>query len=175
MIFRTPVFTTFSLITGKQLYAAPTVDRPFEAIDVSVWTSIAAGTSIITACIPSIRRFIADYAAGVSNTIMGDGDIALSSLSNSKSSWARKHGASRTWVSRGEHAPRSKGNNGESSTDLTGHIVHTTHFDVHSEPLQEDDGRNSRLESRGSSEVSLVAPVGNNGRPARLSRATPSS
>ena len=40
--------------------------RPWHAVLPSVWTSCALNLSIVTACIPSIKRFLADWAAGLS-------------------------------------------------------------------------------------------------------------
>ena len=69
---RTPVFTALALSELANYYDAPTRDRPIEAVSPSVWTSIAMGVSLITACLPSIKRFLMDWAAGVSNNMVGD-------------------------------------------------------------------------------------------------------
>lgn len=69
---RTPVFTALALASYANFYSSPTHSRPFEAVGPSVWSSVAMGLSLLTACIPSIKRFLMDWAAGVSNNMVGD-------------------------------------------------------------------------------------------------------
>lgn len=61
----TPVITAISILALADFYNVSTRDRPFAAVTPLVWTTIALNLSIITACIPSIKRFLADWAAGV--------------------------------------------------------------------------------------------------------------
>ena len=64
---RTPILTAISLAMSGRFYHATLEDRPFEAVRPSIWTSFALNVSIITACLPSIKRFLSDWAAGVAN------------------------------------------------------------------------------------------------------------
>ncbi|KAK0325893.1 hypothetical protein LTR82_003432 [Friedmanniomyces endolithicus] len=63
----TPVLTAISLVKLGNFYNATLEDRPFEAVVPSIWTSLAPNVSIITACLPSIKRFLTDWAVGVAN------------------------------------------------------------------------------------------------------------
>lgn len=54
------------------MYDASLADRPYQAITPSIWTTAALNLSIITACIPSIKRFLADWAAGLSKAEIND-------------------------------------------------------------------------------------------------------
>ncbi|KAK0305592.1 hypothetical protein LTR01_006739 [Friedmanniomyces endolithicus] len=63
----TPVLTAISLVKLGNFYNATLEDRPFEAVVPSIWTSLALNVSIITACLPSIKRFLTDWAVGVAN------------------------------------------------------------------------------------------------------------
>lgn len=72
IVSRTPIFTALTLAAQADFYDAPTPDRPYEATGPSVWASIAMGVSLVTACLPSIKRFLMDWAAGVSNNMVGD-------------------------------------------------------------------------------------------------------
>ncbi|OCT54487.1 hypothetical protein CLCR_00856 [Cladophialophora carrionii] len=62
----TPVFTAVSIVAYDNFYHSNPQDRPWHAVVPSVWTSCALNLSIVTACIPSIKRFLADWAAGLS-------------------------------------------------------------------------------------------------------------
>jgi len=64
---RTPILTAISLVKLGKFYNATLEDRPFEAVRPSIWTSLALNVSIITACLPSIKRFLTDWAVGVAN------------------------------------------------------------------------------------------------------------
>lgn len=160
-VFSTPIFTALSLAAQRDFYNTPTVDRPFQAAKVSLWTSIAAGTSLITACIPSIRRFVMDWAAGVSNTIIGEGEIALSSLDRTKDSHTRGsrtgRSASRMWSPRGKQEVGIEDDNEGSRKRLTNQITQTTDIIVQSEALGGDKSSLRGRRSKGSSEYSLVA------------------
>ncbi|KAK1059146.1 hypothetical protein LTR74_012834 [Friedmanniomyces endolithicus] len=63
----TPILTAISLVKLGKFYNATLEDRPFEAVRPSIWTSLALNVSIITACLPSIKRFLTDWAVGVAN------------------------------------------------------------------------------------------------------------
>ncbi|OAL30249.1 hypothetical protein AYO20_08823 [Fonsecaea nubica] len=62
----TPVFTAVSIVAYDDFYHSVPQDRSWHAVTPSVWTSCALNLSIVTACIPSIKRFLADWAAGLS-------------------------------------------------------------------------------------------------------------
>jgi hypothetical protein len=72
-VHRTPILTLVSILTLSDFYSAPTSDRPFEAVTPSVYTTVALNLSIITACIPSIKRFLADWASGLSKAEINEG------------------------------------------------------------------------------------------------------
>lgn len=61
-----------SISTLPAYYNAPTAERPVHAVVLSVWTTVALNLSVITACIPSIKRFLADWAAGISAATISD-------------------------------------------------------------------------------------------------------
>jgi hypothetical protein len=65
-ISSTPIFTAVSIVAYDDFYHSTPQDRPWHAVVPSVWTSCALNLSIVTACIPSIKRFLADWAAGLS-------------------------------------------------------------------------------------------------------------
>ncbi|KAJ9606421.1 hypothetical protein H2200_009382 [Cladophialophora chaetospira] len=62
----TPIFTGVSIAAYDDFYNSSPQDRTWHAVIPSVWTSCALNLSIVTACIPSIKRFLADWAAGLS-------------------------------------------------------------------------------------------------------------
>jgi len=68
----TPIITLISILSLSDYYNAPLRDRPFAAVTPSIWTTVALNLSIITACIPSIKRFLADWAAGLSKAEIND-------------------------------------------------------------------------------------------------------
>lgn len=180
-MFSTPVFTILSITAQQDFYDAPTADRPFKAAEVSLWTSMAAGTSLTTACIPSIRRFLADWAAGVSNQIMGDADIPLSTFNNSKSSQSKSNAlggslpTNRSWAQGGRQQHMSRDDDGDSRKGLTGQITQTVDFTVHSERLEGDRSGHSRNQSRDSSEDSLAVPYSSTVGSSHLDRSGHSS
>ena len=63
---------TASLVALSDYYDAPLEDRPIKAITPSIWTSVWLALSIITACIPSIKQFLADWAAGLARAAIGE-------------------------------------------------------------------------------------------------------
>jgi hypothetical protein len=56
------------MLSLNDFYHSEPDDRPWHAVTPAVWTSAALNVSIVTACIPSIKRFLADWAAGLSKT-----------------------------------------------------------------------------------------------------------
>ncbi|EXJ65321.1 hypothetical protein A1O7_01662 [Cladophialophora yegresii CBS 114405] len=62
----TPIFTAVTIAAYDDFYHSNPQDRAWHAVIPSVWTSCALNLSIVTACIPSIKRFLADWAAGLS-------------------------------------------------------------------------------------------------------------
>jgi len=63
----TPAFTAVTLARLNGFYDTPTADRPFAVVIPSIWTTVALNASLITATLPSIKRFLTDWAAGVAN------------------------------------------------------------------------------------------------------------
>lgn len=102
-----------------------------------------------------------DWAAGVSNTIIGEGEIALSSLSHTKGSHARDsrngRSASRMWSQRGQQNVAWEDDDEGSRKRLTNQITQTTDIIVQSEALEGGKSSLRGRRSKGSSEYSLVA------------------
>lgn len=61
-----------SIVALSEYYNASLEDRPFKAITPSIWTSAWLALSIITACIPSIKQFLADWATGLARAAIGE-------------------------------------------------------------------------------------------------------
>ena len=72
----TPVFTAMSLVSLLSYYDQPTSRRPFAAATPSIYTSVLINVSLISACLPSIKRFLTDWAAGVTNAPMEAFELA---------------------------------------------------------------------------------------------------
>ncbi|KEF54873.1 uncharacterized protein A1O9_09316 [Exophiala aquamarina CBS 119918] len=68
----TPCMTAASIVALDDFYHSAPQDRTWFAITPSVWTSVAMNVSIVTACIPSIKRFLADWASGLSNVAISE-------------------------------------------------------------------------------------------------------
>lgn len=68
----TPAITAASIVALDDFYHSTPQDRPWFAVVPSVWTSVAMNVSIVTACIPSIKRFLADWASGLSNVAISE-------------------------------------------------------------------------------------------------------
>ncbi|KAK2788387.1 hypothetical protein FQN52_006711 [Onygenales sp. PD_12] len=70
----TPTTTLLSLLTLSPLYTThpPSRDRPWHAVTPSIWTQIATATSIITACIPSLKTFLADIRSGLTGATISE-------------------------------------------------------------------------------------------------------
>jgi len=66
-ISRTPIFTAVTIAKYADFYNAPTSLRPFKVVTPSIWTLVVINISLITACLPSIKRWLTDWAAGVAN------------------------------------------------------------------------------------------------------------
>ncbi len=71
-VYSTIIPSIVSIVTLAGFYHAPVEDRPFKAITPSIWTSVWLALSIITACIPSIKQFLADWAAGLARAAIGE-------------------------------------------------------------------------------------------------------
>lgn len=68
-----------SLVSLSDYYDEPTSSRPFAAATPAIYTSVLINVSLITACLPSIKRFLSDWAAGVTNAPMEAFEQATSS------------------------------------------------------------------------------------------------
>lgn len=66
-LLRTPIFTVVSICPVPPFFAHSTADRPFFAIDLAIWTAMAVNVSLLTACLPSVKRVLEGLAAGFSN------------------------------------------------------------------------------------------------------------
>lgn len=64
---RTPIITAFSLVSLRNFYDAPVPDRPFEAVVPSIWCAVTLCVSLLTTCLPAVKAFFSDWAAGVTN------------------------------------------------------------------------------------------------------------
>ncbi|KAK5732432.1 hypothetical protein LTR17_010488 [Elasticomyces elasticus] len=96
----TPMLTAISLAKSGRFYSANLEDRPFEAVHPSIWTSFALNVSIITACLPSIKRFLTDWATGIANA----GIAEAYELQNS----SHGHGKGQPSTVRSFNSPRSR-------------------------------------------------------------------
>jgi hypothetical protein len=61
----TPAFTVLSLVTLHTYYKSDPQDRTWHAVAPAIWTQAMLNTSIMTACIPSIKRFLTDIQSGL--------------------------------------------------------------------------------------------------------------
>lgn len=61
----TPAFAICALVTFHTYYHATPQDRPWHIVAPAIWTQVMLNMSIITACIPSIKRFLADIQSGL--------------------------------------------------------------------------------------------------------------
>lgn len=68
----TPIPNIISMVALSNYYDAPLDERPYAAITPAIWTSMWLCLSIITACIPSIKQFIANWAAGLAAAAVND-------------------------------------------------------------------------------------------------------
>lgn len=147
----TPVVTAISLSSYSAFYSSSTRERSFTVVQPSVWTSIALNLSLTTACLPSIKRWLTDWAAGVANAgIMEPYELQHSSGHDNTSrsgytSGLRSFGKSRSRshdVSRPdketptmdirygrEHDP-AVGDDGDSKKGLTDGILQTVDYHV---------------------------------------------
>jgi hypothetical protein len=64
--------TAASIVALDDFYHSTPQDRTWFAVTPSAWTSVAMNVSIVTACIPSIKRFLADWASGLSNVAISE-------------------------------------------------------------------------------------------------------
>ena len=71
-VYRTPCMTAASIVAFDDFYHSTPQDRTWFAVTPSAWTSVAMNVSIVTACIPSIKRFLADWASGLSNVAISE-------------------------------------------------------------------------------------------------------
>ena len=147
----TPIFAAVSIASLSPFYAAAVPDRPFKAVNPSIWTSVAVNMSLMTACVPSIKRLITDWAAGVVNAgvmepfaIQKSGGTAGSyprgiNSQNFEGSQPSPHGWSRSdrkeaayskyVVRRGDNQVRV-GSDRDSETRLTDGIMQTIDYRV---------------------------------------------
>jgi hypothetical protein len=59
-----PIFTVLSLTSLKPYFSSSPPDKPWHAVAPIVYSQIMLNLSIITACIPSLKRFLKDLQSG---------------------------------------------------------------------------------------------------------------
>ena len=59
-----PVVTILSLTTSKPYFYTTPPDKPWYGVTPTIWSQIMLNLSLITACIPSLKRFLADLQSG---------------------------------------------------------------------------------------------------------------
>lgn len=109
----------------------------------SVWTSVAVSLSLITACIPSIKRFLMDWAAGVSNNMVGDAYEWQHTSSGGKSRPAQASGLRSYTRSRMNVSSKSRGAGGTLvSSDPQERTMYSSyaHGGMHERDAVVDDG-----------------------------------
>ncbi|KAK5133798.1 hypothetical protein LTR08_007227 [Meristemomyces frigidus] len=60
-----PPFTICALVTYRAYYYSQPQDRTWHAVAPVIWTQVMLSMSIITSCIPSIKRFFIDVQSGL--------------------------------------------------------------------------------------------------------------
>ncbi|WEW54734.1 hypothetical protein PRK78_000159 [Emydomyces testavorans] len=60
-----PISTVILLAKFTPFFDSQPIDQPFQAVQASVWTQIILSLSIVTACIPGLKRFLADLQTGL--------------------------------------------------------------------------------------------------------------
>lgn len=143
----TPIFAAVTLAKLNDFYSSPTSSRPFEAVGPSIWTSVLINVSLITACLPSIKRWLTDWAAGVGNAgIMEPFEIQASSGNqNSRSgepsgfrSFVRSRNRTNNMSSKSQQMPYEdnahdqdlRQDDGDSKKGLTDGILQTVDYRV---------------------------------------------
>ena len=103
---RTPIFTSVSIASLSTFYSATVADRPSEAVRPCIWTSLAVNMSLITACVPSIRRMMQQWAAGIANAgvmepyqIQNSAEAARSGRTIGTRKSGRSQGRAQNWRS----------------------------------------------------------------------------
>src|SRR5947209_20540729 len=59
-----PVATILSLTTSKPYFYSSPPDRPWYGVTPTIWSQIMLNLSLVTACVPSLKRFLADLQSG---------------------------------------------------------------------------------------------------------------
>ncbi|KAK3702142.1 hypothetical protein LTR37_015117 [Vermiconidia calcicola] len=146
----TPIFTSVSIASLSTFYDKAVADRPSAAVRPSIWTSIAVNMSLVTACVPSIKRLISDWKAGVVNAgimepfeIQNSIDTAASGQGISARNFRKSQRRAHDWRSSDrkesvylKYAARAGDNEGrvgsdrDSETRLTDGILQTVDFRV---------------------------------------------
>lgn len=62
---RTPAFVICQLVAWRTYYTSDPDERPWNAFAPSIWNQVVLGVSIITSCIPSIKRFLSEVQSGL--------------------------------------------------------------------------------------------------------------
>ncbi|OAX85588.1 hypothetical protein ACJ72_00002 [Emergomyces africanus] len=60
-----PLFTIFSITSQNQYFNSSPLDKTWHAVHPTIWAQATLSISIITACIPSLRRVMADLQTGL--------------------------------------------------------------------------------------------------------------
>ncbi|KAK5704477.1 hypothetical protein LTR17_021859 [Elasticomyces elasticus] len=166
----TPIFTAISLSALSHFYARPTPTRPFSVVYSSIWTTMTLNVSLFTACLPSIKRVLGDFAAGLSNANILDAfelqkssDQATSRTDDRVTTHFRLH--TRSKVERSNktdddanyvhHLKQGRGGNrgsedAESERRLTDGILQTVDYLVEFEEESDRTRRKNQLGTRNS-------------------------
>lgn len=129
----TPICTAITLVKFSDFLDTPTVDRPFLAVGPTIWTSVTINVSLVTACLPSIKRWLTDWAAGVANAgILEPYEIQASS-GHTNSRGAGPSGFRSFVRSRTNNASSKSGGGGGGGINM--HSLNSTHK---AEPTADD-------------------------------------
>ncbi|PGG95481.1 hypothetical protein AJ79_10033 [Helicocarpus griseus UAMH5409] len=75
----TPAFAIASLVSMENYYRSSPPDRPWYAVTPAIWTQIMINTSVVTACIPSLKPILTDFGSGLTGvTISGPFELTHS-------------------------------------------------------------------------------------------------
>ena len=59
-----PIATILSLTTSKPYFYSSPPDRPWYGVAPTIWSQIMLNLSLVTACIPNLKRFLTDLQSG---------------------------------------------------------------------------------------------------------------
>lgn len=59
------IFTAILLSKTNPMFHSNAIDQPWQAVEPSIWTQSLISLSIVTACIPGLKRFLSDLQTGL--------------------------------------------------------------------------------------------------------------